>query len=99
MTHTEIDETALTRLAEIFRALSDPTRVRLLWRMLDGPQNVGALAAYVGITEAGVSHHLRHLRLLHLVQARKSGREVFYTLSDEHVRDLLRFGLDHATES
>jgi ArsR family transcriptional regulator len=94
----DIDEDAALHLAEIFRALADPTRVRMLCRMMDGETNVSALAQAVGISEAGVSHHLRSLRQLRLVRARKQGREVYYSLSDEHVEALLRYGLEHVVQ-
>ncbi len=54
-----------------------------------------ALAEAVGISESGISHHLRGLRQMHLVRTHKVGRQVFYALEDEHVADLFRFGLDH----
>lgn len=95
---TLIDEDTAIHLAEIFRALADPTRVRLLCAMMDGEMNVGSLAELVGISEPGVSHHLRSLRLLRIVKARKQGREVYYSLTDEHVRELIRYGLDHVVQ-
>jgi DNA-binding transcriptional ArsR family regulator len=88
------EETALN-LAEIFRALSDPSRVRILSILLEQEQNVNTLAEAVGISESAVSHHLRGLRQLHIVRARRQGREVFYSLDDDHVTELLQKGLDH----
>ena len=82
-------------LAEFFRALSDPTRVRIIAALLEGEFNVGALAEIVGVSESAVSHQLRTLRQMRLVRGRKLGREVFYCLDDEHVRDLFQRGLDH----
>lgn len=95
---TIIDEETAIHLAEIFRALADPTRVRMLCHLMGGEMNVGALAELVGISEPGVSHHLRSLRLLRIVKARKQGREVYYSLTDEHVRELIRYGLDHVVQ-
>jgi ArsR family transcriptional regulator len=57
--------------------------------------NVGALAQRIGISESAVSHHLRGLRQLRLVRARKEGRQVYYRLDDDHIEDLYRRGLDH----
>ena len=88
-------EKTANRLAELFQALSDPSRVRILSCLLEGAVNVSPLAEAVGISESAVSHHLRGLRMLHLVKARKEGRQVFYSLDDEHIRDLLQSGLDH----
>jgi DNA-binding transcriptional ArsR family regulator len=57
--------------------------------------NVGALAEAVGVSESAVSHHLRGLRQMRLVQPRKDGRRVYYVLDDDHVAALFRQGLDH----
>lgn len=83
------------RVAELFRALGDASRVRIVAALADGEQNVGALAEIAGISESGVSHHLRGLRQLRLVRARRDGRQVFYALDDAHVLALFREGLDH----
>jgi DNA-binding transcriptional ArsR family regulator len=83
------------QMAELFRALSDPSRVRILAVLVQGPLNVGALAEQVGLTESAVSHQLRGLRQMRIVRARKQGRQVFYQLDDEHIFDLYRMGLDH----
>lgn len=90
-----LDEQTAAHLAEIFRALSDPSRVRIIAALERGELNVGALAAAVGISESGVSHHLRGLRQMRLVRARKEGRQVYYSLDDEHIAELFRRGLDH----
>jgi DNA-binding transcriptional ArsR family regulator len=88
------DETA-TRVAELFRALGDTSRVRILIALLQNEMNVRPLAEIVGISESAVSHHLRNLRQLHLVRPRKQGRQVFYCLDDDHIDELIRSGLDH----
>ena len=88
------EETAL-RLAELFRALGDASRVRILSCLYAGEKHVGALAEVVGISESAVSHHLRGLRQMHLVRSRKQGRQVFYSLDDEHIMELYRMGLEH----
>jgi DNA-binding transcriptional ArsR family regulator len=91
----EISEKSAARMAELFRALSDTSRVRILIELLHQERNVGTLAERVGISESATSHHLRNLRLLHLVRARKEGRQVFYRLDDDHVSELIKNGLDH----
>ena len=97
MVHRNIplDERRAAQLAEVFRALSDTSRVRLISALVHGEMNVGALADAVGISESAVSHHLRGLRQMRLVRARKAGREVFYCLDDDHVEVLFRRGLEH----
>ncbi len=90
-----IEQQTAVRLAELFQALSDASRLRILSTLLNGAMNVRCLAGKVGISESAVSHHLRGLRMLRLVRARKEGRQVFYSLDDEHIDELLRSGLDH----
>lgn len=90
-----IDLRLAANVAELFSALSDPNRVRILSALTDGEINVGALAQSVGISESAVSHHLRGLRLMRLVRTRKVGRQVFYQLDDTHIAELLRSGVDH----
>jgi DNA-binding transcriptional ArsR family regulator len=88
------DQTS-SHLADLFSALSDPTRLRIISVLLDGEMNVGDLAAQLEMTESAVSHQLRGLRHMQLVRSRKNGRQVYYTLDDDHVAKLYRLGLDH----
>jgi len=90
-----LSEELAAQVAELFSALSDTSRVRIIAALADGEMNVGALAASVGISESAVSHHMRHLRQMRLARARKEGRYVFYALDDEHINDLFRCGLEH----
>jgi DNA-binding transcriptional ArsR family regulator len=85
------------RTAELFSALSDPNRVRIISALLDqGEMNVSSIAHNLEMSESAVSHQLRGLRQLRLVQARREGRQIFYRLDDEHVADLLEQGMEHA---
>jgi len=93
--HSPIDEHTASLLAEIFRALSDPSRIRIISALAEGEMNVGALSEAVSLSESAVSHHLRGLRQMRLVRTRKVGRQVYYALDDEHIADLYRRGLDH----
>src|SRR5574341_213517 len=85
-------------VAELFRAFSDTSRVRIMSALLDGEKNVSALAALVGISESAVSHHMRGLRQMHLVIARRDGKEVYYRIEDEHIIALFQQGIRHITE-
>lgn len=91
-----LDERTAAQVAELFRALSDASRVRIVAALADSEMNVSALAQVVGISESAVSHHLRGLRQMRLVRGRKNGRQVFYCLDDAHIAELFRRGLDHA---
>jgi ArsR family transcriptional regulator len=94
-----IDADAVTDLAETFRTLGDPTRVRILDALSHGELCVCDLAALVGMSESAVSHQLRLLRALRLVRPRREGRMVFYALDDRHIITLFRQGLRHVQES
>ena len=91
-----INDQIATRTAELFATLSDPTRVRILATLLEHSElNVTALAECLSMSESAVSHQLRSLRQTRVVRARKNGRQVFYTIDDEHVAMLLQQGLEH----
>jgi len=94
ITHLVDDPTAV-RLAETFKALSDPTRVRIVSLLADAELCVCDLAAALQMSQSAVSHQLRTLRDLRLVRWRREGRQIFYALDDEHVSDLFRRGLEH----
>lgn len=88
----------LEALAETFKALGDPTRVRLLTALAREELCVCDLATLVGTTESATSHQLRLLRNLRLVRARRDGRMVYYRLDDDHIVRLLAQGLEHVSE-
>ncbi len=90
-----IKENTFTHLSDLFSALSDPTRLRIISVLLERELNVGEIATQLQMTESAVSHQLRGLRQLHLVRSRKDGRQVYYALDDDHVARLYRLGLDH----
>ena len=90
---------AVTDLAETFRTLGDPTRVRILDALSHGELCVCDLAALVRMSESAVSHQLRLLRSLRLVRPRREGRMVFYALDDQHIITLFRTGLRHVQEA
>jgi DNA-binding transcriptional ArsR family regulator len=90
------DEEQVHLAAESFRLLSDPTRIKILWALLQGESNVACLAELANAAPAAVSQHLAKLRLAGLVKGRREGTFVYYTAADEHVRRLLTQGLYHA---
>ena len=85
----------LVQLAETFRVLGDPTRVRILQALSLEELCVCDMASLLGTTKSAVSHQLRLLRSLRVVKYRKDGRVVYYSLDDSHVGNLLREGLNH----
>ena len=90
-----LDERTAALLAEIFSALGDPSRIRMIAALKAGELSVRSLAEIVGISESAASHHLRGLRQMRIVRARKDGRQVFYALDDDHIADLFQRALDH----
>ena len=94
-----VDPETVGALSEIFRALGDPTRVRILDVLSHGELCVCDLAAVLSLSQSAVSHQLRLLRGLRLVRARREGRMVFYALDDRHVTDILGEGLKHVGEA
>lgn len=85
-------------LAETFRVLGDPTRVRIVHALSLSELCTSDLASVVSMSESAVSHQLRTLRQLHVVKSRRDGKLVFYSLNDDHVRSLFQQGLEHAFE-
>ena len=85
-------------LAETFQVLGDPTRVRILHALSLSELCTSDLASVVGMSESAVSHQLRTLRQLHVVRSRRTGKLVYYSLADDHVRRLFDQGLEHALE-
>ncbi|HPD14372.1 MAG TPA: metalloregulator ArsR/SmtB family transcription factor [Planctomycetota bacterium] len=89
------DDAMVHALAETFRALSDPTRVRIVLALGERELCVGDLAHLLGLTGSAVSHQLRLLRGQGLVRYRRDGKAAFYALDDEHLRNLLAEGVRH----
>ena len=87
------------RVADTFRVLGDPSRVRIVHALSLSELCTSDLASVVGMSESAVSHQLRTLRQLHVVKSRREGKLVFYSLDDDHIRSLFRQGLEHAVEA
>lgn len=82
--------------AESFRMLADPTRIKVLWALLQGESSVACLAELAGAAPTAVSQHLAKLRLAGLVTGRREGTFVYYSAANDHVRGLLSQALFHA---
>jgi len=85
-------------LAEIFKSLSDPTRLKIVIALSTCELCVCDIAAVCNISDSAVSHHLKTLRMLRIVQFRKDGKIVYYRLDDEHVNSLIKQSIEHASE-
>ena len=85
-------------LADVFRVLGEPNRLRLVLACLDAPRAVGDLVEALGLSQTLVSHHLRLLRGAHVLRGDRHGRQVQYAIDDEHVRETVRNMIAHLTE-
>jgi DNA-binding transcriptional ArsR family regulator len=93
-----LDEHTAAHVAELFRAFSDTSRVRILSGIVEREMNISALAESVGVTESAVSHHMRGLRQLRLVRSRREGKEIHYSVDDPHIIALFLEGVRHVQE-
>ena len=92
------DET-LYELANLFKMFGDPTRAKILSCLQIKNLYVGEIAEAIGMSDSAVSHHLRVLRGAKLVKGTKEGKEVKYSLDDDHVTKIMEYGLTHVNES
>jgi DNA-binding transcriptional ArsR family regulator len=83
------------RLADLFKALADPTRVRIISVLVTNEQSVGELASSLEMSISAISHQLNLLRHLHIVATRRDGHRIIYRLDDEHVSLIYQRGVDH----
>ena len=88
-------ESTIQAMAESFKALADPTRLKILALLFAEERCVGNIAEHLDVSQSAVSHQLRLLRNLNIVRYRKEGREVYYDLADDHVRGILQRTFEH----
>ena len=88
----------LTQIAELFKAFADPTRVHILSLLQTGELCVGEIAQGVELSQSAISHQLRILKQMHLIKFRRDGKNIWYSLADDHVRTILKMGLEHVLE-
>lgn len=90
-----INDDKFLHLAELFKVLGDYTRIKIIYTLTNNELCVCDIAEAVGMTQSSVSHQLRVLKSAKLVKYRKNGKEVYYSLDDEHINLLFNAGLDH----
>lgn len=90
-----LPEERYVELAAVFRALGDVSRAKIVYALMGREHCVGELAKSVGLSDSATSQHLRILAALRLVKRRRAGKQVFYSLDDQHIVDLLRVCLEH----
>ncbi len=93
-----LDDDTVIQLAEMFRLMGDPTRLRVILGCLPGPNSVGDMARRLGLSSSLVSHHLRLLRAARVMRGQRHGKQVYYGVADEHISRVLLDMLDHVVE-
>ncbi|WP_163970811.1 ArsR/SmtB family transcription factor [Oceanobacillus halotolerans] len=99
MTYTPPDDEYIEKAAQTFKALSDPTRIKILHLLLQKECSVGEIATHLAMKQSTISHQLTYLRQLHLVKKRRVKTMYFYSPDDDHVMTLLEQTLKHATHT
>lgn len=92
------DEEMLYDLADLFKVFADTTRIKILYSLMEEEMCVSCIAEAVGLTQSAVSHQLRILKASRLVKFRREGKQVVYSLSDDHVHTMLAQGMNHICE-
>ena len=92
------DENVTADLSDFFKVFGDSSRMRILFALDRRELCVCDLSASLGMTKSAVSHQLRFLRTNHLVSSRRSGKNIFYALADDHVRDIIEIAVEHLSE-
>ena len=92
------DEIHLRKMAEMFKVMNDPTRLKIINALLLSEMCVCDIAALMEMTQPSISHHLKVMRQSELIKYRREGKVVYYSLDDEHIGLLFQTGLDHAQE-
>jgi len=91
-------EENLYELADLFKVFGDSTRIKILWALVEAEMCVCDIAVLLNMTQSAISHQLRVLKQARLVKYRKDGKIVFYSLDDEHIKQIFDQGLTHINE-
>ena len=93
-----LDEDELIEMAELFKMFGDSTRIKILCVLFEGEKCVQEITEASGSSQSAVSHQLRLLKQARLVRSRRSGKQIFYTLADDHVKTILGMAKEHLEE-
>ena len=93
-----ISDNLLSDLADLFKIFSDSTRMRIMYRLFDGPVSVGEIAESLDMSQSAISHQLRNLKEHKLVKSEREGKSIRYSLLDDHVKIIIMTGLEHLCE-
>ena len=92
------DKQTTEKIADLFKAFADPTRVQILSNLVERELCVTDIAEAVELSQSAVSHQLRILKQMDLIKYRREGKNILYSLADDHVRTILQMGLEHVLE-
>ena len=92
------DQVEVEELAELYKVFGDATRLRILFVLSEQEMSVGELAERVEMTQSAVSHQLKILKQNKLIRNRRDGKQIYYSLADDHVRLIIDMGLEHVNE-
>lgn len=93
-----LDEELMYDLADLFKIFSDSTRVKILCSLFENELSVTEITEATGVSQTAVSHQLRILKQNHLVKYKREGKQMIYSLSDEHVKTIINCGIEHIEE-
>ena len=93
-----VNEHILVQIADLFKGFGDPTRVHILSLLAEREYCVTEIAQAVDISQSAISHQLRILKQMHLIKCRRDGKNILYSLADDHVLTILQMGLEHVLE-
>lgn len=99
VTEKMLSDADFAQVTTFFKVLGDPTRMRIIWALEQHELCVCDIANILDMTKSAVSHQLRTLRQTKIVKARRSGKEVFYSLDDEHISRIYKMAMEHLSEN
>ncbi|MBR5386661.1 MAG: helix-turn-helix transcriptional regulator [Clostridiales bacterium] len=92
------EDELLQDLGDLFKVFGDTTRIKIMYALYEGEMCVCAISELLNMTQSAISHQLKTLKDANLVSARREGKEMYYSLSDEHVKSIIAEGYEHITE-
>lgn len=92
------DKETMEQIAELFKGFADPTRVQILSLLAQKELCVTEITEAVEVSQSAISHQLRILKQMHLIKYRRDGKNLWYSLADDHVLTILQMGLEHVLE-
>lgn len=93
-----INETTLIDLADLFKVFSDSTRMKIMYKLFEGEISVGEIATCLDMSQSAISHQLKYLKESNLVKSKRAGKSMLYSLADDHVKIIIKTGLEHIEE-